>query len=200
MRRQNGSRQRKGRPHVSCMQTSDAVETPINRILIANRGEIAVRVMQSCKELGIKTVAVYSTADRNMPHVLMADDAVEIGPPEANASYLNIDRIIDACHQTGADAVHPGYGFLSENAQFAQRLAEKGITFIGPRPETMHQMGDKIRARQLMEANGVPVVPGFAPGAEQTSMDTFRTEANRIGYPVMIKASAGGGGRGGPRR
>lgn len=166
----------------------------INTVLIANRGEIALRVIESCRRLNLRSVAVYSTADRDMPYVRAADFAVEIGPPEASASYLNVDRLIQACRDANADAVHPGYGFLSENANFARRLADEGIRFIGPSPDTILQMGDKISARKIMEGKGVPVVPGYH-GDEQS--DTILTkEANRIGYPVMIKASAGGGGRG----
>ncbi len=166
----------------------------INTVLIANRGEIALRVIESCRRMGLRSVAVYSTADRDMPHVRAADFAVEIGPPEAAASYLNIDRLVEACREAKADAIHPGYGFLSENADFARRLADEGIRFIGPSPDTILQMGDKISARKIMEGKGVPVVPGYH-GDEQS--DTILTkEAERIGYPVMIKASAGGGGRG----
>ncbi len=132
----------------------------IKTVLIANRGEIALRVINSCRQLGIRSVAVYSSADRDMPFVHAADEAIAIGPPEAAASYLNVDRIIEACRASGADAVHPGYGFLSENAGFARRLAEAGIRFIGPAPETIDSMGDKISARRLMEAKGGPVVPG----------------------------------------
>ncbi|MCR9141275.1 MAG: acetyl-CoA carboxylase biotin carboxylase subunit [bacterium] len=166
----------------------------INTVLIANRGEIALRVIESCRRLNLRSVAVYSTADRDMPHVRAADFAVEIGAPEAAASYLNVDRLVQACREANADAVHPGYGFLSENAAFARRLADEGIRFIGPSPDTILQMGDKISARKVMEGKGVPVVPGYH-GDEQS--DTILTkEAERIGYPVMIKASAGGGGRG----
>ena len=166
----------------------------INTVLIANRGGIALRVIESCRRLNLRTVAVHSVADRDMPHVTEADVAVEIGAAEASASYLNVDRLIAACRETNADAVHPGYGFLSENAAFAQRLADEGIRFIGPSPDTIMRMGDKISARKIMTAKGVPVVPGYH-GDEQS--DTILTkEAERIGYPVMIKASAGGGGRG----
>ncbi|MEQ9364096.1 MAG: acetyl-CoA carboxylase biotin carboxylase subunit [Leptospirales bacterium] len=166
----------------------------INTVLIANRGEIALRVIESCRRLKLRSVAVYSTADRDMPYVRAADFAVEIGAPEAAESYLNVDRLVQACRDAKADAVHPGYGFLSENAGFARRLADEGIRFIGPSPDTILQMGDKISARKVMEGKGVPVVPGYH-GDEQS--DTILTkEAERIGYPVMIKASAGGGGRG----
>ncbi len=166
----------------------------IQTVLIANRGEIAVRVIRTCRSLGLRTVAVYSDADRDMPHVRLADESVHIGPPEAGQSYLDVERILQACRSSGADAVHPGYGFLSENAGFARALDEAGIVFIGPRPDTIERMGDKIRARQIMEASGVPVVPGYHDGAQDEA--ALVKEAERIGYPVMIKASAGGGGRG----
>ncbi len=168
--------------------------TPIRKILIANRGEIAMRVVRSCRQLGLASVAVYSDADRGMPWTRAADEAVYIGPSEASASYLNIDRLIAACRETGADAVHPGYGFLSENASFAERLAAEGLRFIGPTPAAMRAMGDKIAARRLMESRGVPVVPGY--DGDDQSLARLRTEAERIGTPLLIKASAGGGGRG----
>ena len=167
----------------------------IKRVLIANRGEIALRIQRTCRELGIETVAVYSDPDRNALHVRNADFAVRIGPGPALESYLVIDRIIEAARQTGADAIHPGYGFLSENARFVDACEEAGITFIGPTADAMRALGGKVSARRLMEAAGVPIVPG----ANDISADDFATaerEAARIGFPLMVKASAGGGGRG----
>ena len=166
----------------------------INKVLIANRGEIAVRVIRSCRHLGIKTVAVYSKVDVSMPHVLLADESVCIGEAASSESYLVIEKIIQAAKKTGADAIHPGYGFLSENAVFAQKCNDEGIIFIGPRPDAINAMGDKTKARELMEANGVPLPPGTATALK----DIAEAEeiANRIGYPVMIKAAAGGGGKG----
>src|SRR5215216_5426470 len=164
------------------------------KILIANRGEIAFRIIQACKELGIQTVAVYSTADRDSLHVTYADEDVCIGPPPSKSSYLNISSIISAAEITGADAIHPGYGFLAENAHFAEVLAECKIGWIGPRPEVIRLMGDKAKARQTAAAAGVPVLPGSKEpleGAEQA-----RQTAAGIGYPIILKASAGGGGRG----
>ena len=164
------------------------------KILIANRGEIALRVLRACKELGIATVAVHSTADETAMHVRLADESVCIGPPPASESYLNIPAIIAACEITGADAVHPGYGFLAENARFAEILEEHGITFIGPTPEHMRLMGDKVTAKKTAAKLGIPVVPG-SDGAVETLQEARRI-ADDIGYPVLIKASAGGGGRG----
>ena len=164
------------------------------KVLIANRGEIALRVLRACKELGISTVAVYSTADRNAMHVRMADESVCIGPPPAKDSYLNIPSILAACEITGADAVHPGYGFLSENARFARILNEHKITFIGPSEHHIQIMGDKITAKQTAVELGIPVVPG-SRGEVRTDEEAKKT-AEEIGYPVLIKATAGGGGRG----
>lgn len=166
----------------------------INKILIANRGEIAVRVMRSCREMGIKAVAVFSEADRTSHHVAYADEAYEIGPAAASESYLNIEKIIEVCKLCHADAVHPGYGFLSENAEFARRCKQEGIIFIGPSPEVMETMGDKIAARKTMIAAGVPVVPGTEQPLE--SVEEAKRLCNEIGYPVMLKASMGGGGKG----
>ena len=166
----------------------------INKVLVANRGEIAVRVMRSCKEMGIKTVAVFSEADRTSRHVSYADEACCIGGPVSKDSYLNIDNIIAAAKRFGADAIHPGYGFLSENANFVDRCEKEGITFIGAPKKAMEQMGDKISARQAMIAAGVPVVPGTAEGLE--TVEQARQVALEIGLPVMFKASAGGGGMG----
>ena len=164
------------------------------KILIANRGEIALRIHRACHEMGIQTVAVHSTADSSAMHVRLADEAVCIGPPIASESYLNIPAIISAAEITGAEAIHPGYGFLSENSQFADIVEEHGITFIGPRPEHIRLMGDKITAKNEMRKLGIPVVPG-SDGAITTN-ENAKKIAKEIGYPVLIKASAGGGGRG----
>ncbi len=164
------------------------------KILIANRGEIALRIIRTCKEMGIKTVAVYSTADKDALHVRFADEAVCIGPPPPQESYLNIANIIAAAEITGADAIHPGYGFLAENAHFAEVCADHGIKFIGPQPEVIRIMGDKALAKRTMKAAGVPVVPG-SDGPVET-LEEAKKIAKAIGYPVMIKASAGGGGKG----
>ena len=164
------------------------------KVLIANRGEIAVRVIRACRELGIKTVAVYSDIDRDSMHVRLADEAVCIGPASAHQSYLNIPAIISAAEITDAEAIHPGYGFLSENSQFAEACTRSGIVFIGPRPENIRLGGDKARARQILKKKGVPVVPG-SEGAVQ-DLEKARKVIKKIGYPVIIKASAGGGGRG----
>jgi len=166
----------------------------IRKLLIANRGEIAVRIIATARRMGIATVAVFSEADARAPHVALADEAVAIGPAEAARSYLDIDRIIGAARATGADAVHPGYGFLSENAGFARACAEAGLIFVGPSPEAIAAMGDKRAARRLMAEAGVPVVPGF-DGEEQDER-RLAAAAARIGYPVLVKAAAGGGGRG----
>jgi acetyl-CoA carboxylase, biotin carboxylase subunit len=164
------------------------------KILIANRGEIALRIQRACRELGIPTVAVHSTADAEAMHVRLADESVCIGPPAAKDSYLNIPAILSAAAITGADALHPGYGFLSENANFAEMVEAHGLTFIGPSPAHIRMMGDKIAAKTAMAALGVPLVPG-SDGAVP-DLTTARTVAAKIGYPVLIKASAGGGGRG----
>jgi acetyl-CoA carboxylase biotin carboxylase subunit len=164
------------------------------KILIANRGEIALRVLRACKELGIHTVAVHSTADADAMHVRLADESVCIGPPPARDSYLNVPSLLAACEITGADAVHPGYGFLSENARFAEILAEHNIGFIGPKAEHIRTMGDKIEAKRTAKTLGIPVVPG-SEGGVSTDEDAFRI-GREIGYPVLVKAAAGGGGRG----
>ncbi len=166
----------------------------IRKVLVANRGEIAVRVMRSCRETGLVTVAVYSDADRHAMHVRYADEAYCIGPAPSRDSYLNIDAIIEAARKSGADAIHPGYGFLSENAAFSERCQAEGIQFIGPGPYAIRTMGDKITARQTMIASGVPVVPGTSERLADES--TAQEVVGRIGLPVMIKASAGGGGKG----
>jgi acetyl-CoA carboxylase biotin carboxylase subunit len=165
-----------------------------DKILIANRGEIALRVMRACRELGIQTVAVHSTADEEAMHVRLADESVCIGPPSARDSYLNIPAIVSACEITGAEAVHPGYGFLSENARFADILTEHGIKFIGPSAQHIRVMGDKIEAKRTAKALGIPVVPGSEGGVADAAQ--ARIIAREIGYPVLIKATAGGGGRG----
>ncbi len=167
----------------------------LEKVLIANRGEIALRILRACKELGIKTVAAHSTADRNLMHVRLADESVCIGPPPSLESYLNVPALISAMEVTGADAVHPGYGFLSENANFAEQVERCGFIFIGPRPDTIRAMGDKVSAITVMRAAGVPTVPGSNGPVTEDSAQTLAT-AKKIGYPIMIKAAAGGGGRG----
>ncbi|MEM8815159.1 MAG: biotin carboxylase N-terminal domain-containing protein [Pseudomonadota bacterium] len=164
------------------------------KLLIANRGEIAVRIARTAKRLGIKTIAVYSDADRNAPHTRIADESVYIGPAAASESYLRIDKLLEAALNSGADAVHPGYGFLSENARFPEALEKAGISFIGPTAETIRAMGSKSAAKTLMQAADVPVLPGYE--GEDQSLETFAKEADEIGYPVLLKASAGGGGKG----
>jgi acetyl-CoA carboxylase biotin carboxylase subunit len=165
-----------------------------DKVLIANRGEIALRVLRACKEVGIPTVAVHSTADADAMHVRLADESVCIGPPPAAESYLNIPRLLAACEITGADAIHPGYGFLSENARFAEILEEHGITFIGPTSEHIRIMGDKIEAKATARRLGIPVVPG-SEGAITDEAQAIRI-ARQMGFPVLVKAAAGGGGRG----
>ncbi|MBI2719935.1 MAG: acetyl-CoA carboxylase biotin carboxylase subunit [Rhizobiales bacterium] len=165
-----------------------------DKILIANRGEIALRVLRACRELGIQTVAVHSTADAEAMHVRLADESVCIGPPLARDSYLNIPAIVSACEITGAEAVHPGYGFLSENAKFAEILTEHGLKFIGPSAEHIRIMGDKIEAKRTAKDLGIPVVPGSEAGVSDAA--EAKRIAREIGYPVIIKATAGGGGRG----
>ena len=164
------------------------------KVLIANRGEIAVRIIRACRELGLKTVAVFSTADRNALHAKIADEAVCIGAPAAKDSYLNEKAILAACEITGADAVHPGFGFLSENASFARNCGKCGITFIGPAPESIEMLGDKAAAKSAMKKAGVPVIPGSDGAVE--SVAEAKKLAEEIGFPLMVKASAGGGGRG----
>jgi acetyl-CoA carboxylase biotin carboxylase subunit len=167
----------------------------IEKLLIANRGEIALRVLRACRELGIKTVAVHSEADRELKHVLLADETVCIGPPQSAGSYLNIPAIISAAEVTDTVAIHPGYGFLSENADFAERVERSGFIFVGPRAETIRLMGDKVSAIRAMQEAGVPCVPGSDGPLDDDKKRTLRL-AREIGYPVIIKASGGGGGRG----
>jgi len=166
-----------------------------SKILIANRGEIALRILRACRELGIKTVAVHSTADRELKHVLLADEAVCIGPPPSAKSYLNMAAIISAAEVTQADAIHPGYGFLSENADFAESVEKSGFAFIGPRPDTIRLMGGKTSAKAEMIAAGVPCVPGSEGVLTEDEAECLAI-ARQTGYPVLIKAAAGGGGRG----
>ena len=164
------------------------------KILIANRGEIAVRILRACKDLGIQTVSVYSTADKDAMHVKMADESVCIGPPQSKESYLNIPSIIAACEVSGAEAVHPGYGFLSENASFVEKLSAHNIDFIGPKADHIKTMGDKILAKKTAEKYGLPIIPGS--NGEVKDFEDAKSIAKSIGYPIIIKASAGGGGRG----
>ncbi len=166
----------------------------IQKLLIANRGEIALRIMRTAREMGIATVAVYSEADRTAPFVRFADEAVCIGPPPSSKSYLLMDKIIEAAQTTGAQAIHPGYGFLSENANFARKVEEAGLIFVGPTPEAIHIMGDKLQAKAAVKVFNVPMVPG-TPGALQ-SLEEGQRVAQEIGFPVLIKAAAGGGGKG----
>ena len=167
----------------------------LKKVLIANRGEIALRVLRACKEMGIKTVAVHSTADRDLMHVMLSDESVCIGPPSSTDSYLNVPALISAMELTNADAVHPGYGFLSENADFAEQVEQCGFIFIGPTAETIRSMGDKVSAIEVMRKAGVPTVPG-SDGPLGEDEKEILALAEKIGFPVMIKAAAGGGGRG----
>ncbi|MBL7775284.1 MAG: acetyl-CoA carboxylase biotin carboxylase subunit [Saprospiraceae bacterium] len=166
----------------------------MKKILVANRGEIAMRVLRTARRMGIQTVAVYSEADRRSPHVTFADEAVCIGPPPSGQSYLLADKILEAARQTGAEGIHPGYGFLSENAGFARKVAAAGLTFIGPRPESIEMMGSKLAAKEAAKKFGVPMVPGIEEAI--TDVEQARALGRQIGYPVLIKASAGGGGKG----
>jgi len=176
------------------MTDSSPSARPIQTVLVANRGEIAVRVLRTCHERGLDTVAVYSTPDRSAPHVRLADEAYHIGPAEAGASYLDQEAVLEVADRSGADAVHPGYGFLSENADFAEACAEADVHFVGPPPEAIRAMGDKTAARRLMEEAGVPMAPGTTDAVEHTAEG--EDVAEEIGYPVLIKAAAGGGGKG----
>ena len=167
----------------------------LEKVLIANRGEIALRILRACNELGIRTVAVHSTADRELKHVRLADEAVCIGPALSAQSYLDVPSIISVAELTNADAIHPGYGFLSENADFAEQVEKSGFTFIGPTADTIRLMGDKVSAKQQMKLTGVPTVPG-SEGALPDDPDEVLRIAREIGFPVIVKAAAGGGGRG----
>ena len=167
----------------------------LEKVLIANRGEIALRILRACNELGIRTVAVHSTADRELKHVRLADEAVCIGPALSAQSYLDVPSIISAAELTNADAIHPGYGFLSENADFAEQVEKSGFTFIGPTADTIRLMGDKVSAKQQMKLTGVPIVPG-SEGALPDDSDEVLRIAREIGFPAIVKAAAGGGGRG----
>ena len=164
----------------------------IKKVLIANRGEIALRIIRACKELDVKTVAVHSTIDSNAMHVRLADESVCIGPPLASKSYLNISAILSAAEVSGADAIHPGYGFLSENAKFAEIVNEHGLTFIGPKPQHISEMGDKVSARTAMQKLGIPLVPG-SDGAIK-NLEELKKVAKEVGFPILIKAASGGGG------
>ncbi len=166
----------------------------IKKILIANRGEIAIRITRACRELGIPSVAVYSEADRKSLHIQMADEAYEIGPPPPSESYLNIPKILEVAKKTGANAIHPGYGFLAENWQFAKACEDEGIIFIGPNPTAMRLLGNKVESRKEMEKVGVPVIPGMKSSSRD--FDLFKKEAEKIGYPILVKAAGGGGGKG----
>ena len=161
------------------------------KVLIANRGEIALRILRACREMGIETVAVHSKADRELKHVLFADESVCIGPAPSSESYLNMPAIIAAAEVTNADAIHPGYGFLSENADFAERVEQSGFTFIGPKADTIRMMGDKVEAIKAMKAAGIPCVPG-SDGPLGNDADEIRRIAGKIGYPVIVKAAGGG--------
>src|SRR5690554_8108058 len=167
----------------------------LDKVVIANRGEIALRILRACKELGIKTVAAHSTADKNLKHVLLADESICVGPPSATESYLNIPRIISAAEVTDATAIHPGYGFLAENADFAEQVENSGFIFIGPTPDVIRIMGDKVAAINTMKQAGVPCVPG-SDGPLGDNDEENLAIARRIGYPVIVKAAGGGGGRG----
>ena len=166
----------------------------MNKILIANRGEIAVRIIRACKEMNLKTVAVYSEADKDALHTKLADEAVCIGPAGSKQSYLNMKNIIEAASITGADAIHPGFGFLSENANFAQICEESGIKFIGPKSSVIDLLGNKAHSKEMMKKEGVPVIPG-SDGSIKTMQEALRV-CDKIGYPVLLKAAAGGGGKG----
>ena len=166
----------------------------MKKILVANRGEIALRIMRTCREMGISTVAVFSEADRNAPFVRYADEAVCIGPPASSESYLKMDKIIEVCKRLNVDGIHPGYGFLSENAAFAKKVKDAGIIFIGPSPEAMNMMGDKLSAKEAAKKYNIPLVPGSDGAIEDVKEG--KKIAEEAGYPVLIKASAGGGGKG----
>jgi acetyl-CoA carboxylase biotin carboxylase subunit len=165
----------------------------LNKVLVANRGEVAVRILRACRELGLRTVSVYSDVDRNALHVRYADESYLLGPALPHKSYLSISRLIDTARRSGADAIHPGYGFLAENAEFAHACQEAGLIFIGPRPEVIELMGNKVAARQVVQSAGIPMAPGTASGLSDGELESA---AQRIGYPLLVKATAGGGGKG----
>jgi len=175
------------------MNTDKLLSRRFDKLLVANRGEIAIRIIRACRELGIATVAIYSDVDRNAPHVRFADEAFHIGPPAANQSYLVISKLIEAARQSEAQAIHPGYGFLAERAEFAQACLDAGLVFVGPTPSAIQTMGDKQQARQTVQAVGVPVVPGTEPGMND---EQLIGAAPKIGFPLLVKAAAGGGGKG----
>ena len=166
----------------------------MKKILVANRGEIAIRIMRTIKQMGIQTVAIYSEADRHAPHVLFADEAVCVGPAPSIQSYLNADKIIEYAKKLGVDGIHPGYGFLSENTGFAQKVTEAGITFIGPDANAIRIMGSKLAAKECVKQYNIPMVPGIDKAIKD--IKTAREVAATVGYPILIKASAGGGGKG----
>ena len=166
----------------------------MQKILVANRGEIALRIMRTARRMGISTVAVYSEADRRAPHVRFADEAVLLGPAPSAQSYLRADKILEAAQQLGVDGIHPGYGFLSENAGFAQKVTDAGITFIGPKPHSIEMMGSKLAAKEAAKRFNVPMVPGIEQAI--TDVEMAKEIGRRVGYPILIKASAGGGGKG----
>ena len=170
------------------------MSSQLHSVLVANRGEIAVRILRACRESGIRSVAVYSDADRVMPHVTFADEAYRLGPPPSRESYLAMDRILDIARAARVDAIHPGYGFLAENADFAQRVVDAGFRWVGPPASAIRAMGDKTAARALVRAAGVPTVPGT--DGPVSGLDEAHAFCNRAGYPVLIKAAAGGGGKG----
>ena len=165
----------------------------LKKVLVANRGEVAVRILRACRELGLQTVSVYSDADRSALHVRYADESYLLGPAPPRESYLSIERLVEIARRSGADAVHPGYGFLAENAGFAHACREAGLIFVGPRPEVIERMGDKVAAREVVQAAGIPVAPGTGPGLDDAELEAA---AQSIGYPLLVKATAGGGGKG----
>jgi len=173
------------------MNDNALINKKFDKLLVANRGEIAMRIIRACHELGISTVAVYSDVDRNAPHVRYANEAYHIGPAPALESYLVIEKLIDIAHRSGAQAVHPGYGFLAERADFAQACFDAGLVFVGPSPRSIEIMGDKLMARKTVQDAGVPVVPGTEPGLDDAAL---LQAAEEIGYPLLVKAAAGGGG------
>jgi acetyl/propionyl-CoA carboxylase alpha subunit len=165
----------------------------LNKVLVANRSEVAVRILRACRELGLKTVSVYSDVDRNALHVRYADESYLLGPASPRESYLSVGRLIDTARRSGADAIHPGYGFLAENAEFAYACQEAGLVFIGPSPKVIELMGNKVAARQVVQAAGIPMAPGTASGLDDRELESA---AQRLGYPLLVKATAGGGGKG----